>query len=85
MESLGERLAMFEAKVNYSMQHTKDFDVTDSHVRESSAGVFGWSDAKIEKWSDACPFIQEFMEFSFAIDDDLHGESSNSTKSNDPP
>ena len=48
--SLGERLAMFEAKVNYTLYHKKDFDdVSDSQVRESSAGVFGWSEAKIDR------------------------------------
>ena len=76
--SLGERLAMFEAKVNYALYHKKDFDdVSDSQVRESSAGVFGWSEAKVEQWSVGCPLIPgstgSSMDLPNATEDDWHG------------
>ena len=88
--SLGERLAMFEAEVNYALYHKKDFYyLSDSEVRESSAGVFGWSEAKVEQWSFGCPLIPgsttSSMDLPPATDDDWHGESSNLTKSKDPP
>ena len=81
---------MFEAKVNYALYHKKDVDdVSDNQVRESSAGVFGWSEAKVEQWSVGCPLIPgstgSSMDLPPATDDDLHGESSNLTKSKDPP
>ena len=81
---------MLESRVNYAMYHKKDFYyVSDSQVRESSAGVFGWSEAKVETGTDACPFVPgstgSSMDLPPGTDDDWHGESSNLTKSKDPP
>ena len=48
-ESMAQRFAMSEAKVNFAKYHELDFDdVTDQMVRHSSAGIYGWADAKIE-------------------------------------
>ena len=72
------------------MYHKKDFDdVSDSQVRESSAGVFAWSEAKVEQWSVGCPLIPgstgSSMDLPPATDDDWHGESSSLTRSKDSP
>ena len=53
MESLGERLSMFEAKTNFAKYHDLDYDDMDElRVRNSGAGVFGWAAATIDYWHD---------------------------------
>ena len=48
VESLGERLSMFEAKIIFAKYHDLDYDDVDElRARNSSAGVFGWAVATI--------------------------------------
>ena len=88
VQSLGERVAMFEAKMNYGAYHKIDFDdVSDAQVRKSSAGVFGWSVARVVDWTEQSlhDLSRSSTDLPPATDDDRQGESCITTKSEDAP
>ena len=79
---------MPQAIMNYSkFMRTSIRHVEPHHVKESSAGTYGWAHARVEDWKDGCPAgpLRSGKGWPPAADDDWHGEKDTLKKNKVPP